>query len=85
MREKLTVIKVGGKIVEEEATLHKLLNDFAAIEGYKVLVHGGGRSATKLAARLGIDGRYPFCETPCERGGLRFRGRCEASECGISG
>ena len=38
--EKLTVIKVGGKIVEEEATLYKLLDDFAAIEGYKVLVHG---------------------------------------------
>ena len=37
MREKLTVIKVGGKIVEEEATLCKLLDDFAAIEGYKVL------------------------------------------------
>ena len=55
MREKLTVIKVGGKIVEEEATLHKLLDDFAAIEGYKVLVHGGGRSATKLAARRGIE------------------------------
>ena len=52
--EKLTVIKVGGKIVEEEATLYKLLDDFAAIEGYKVLVHGGGRSATKLAAQLGI-------------------------------
>ena len=48
--EKLTVIKVGGKIVEEEATLYKLLDDFAAIEGYKVLVHGGGRSATE--ARL---------------------------------
>lgn len=55
MREKLTVIKDGGKIVEEEATLHKLLDDFAAIEGYKVLVHGGGRSATKLAAQLGIE------------------------------
>ena len=55
MREKLTVIKVGGKIVEEEATLCKLLDDFAAIEGYKVLVHGGGRSATKIAARLGIE------------------------------
>ena len=53
MREKLTVIKVGGKIVEEEATLCKLLDDFAAIEGYKV--HGGGRSATKIAARLGIE------------------------------
>lgn len=55
--EKLTVIKVGGKIVEEEATLYKLLDDFAAIEGNKVLVHGGGRSATKLAARLGIESR----------------------------
>ncbi len=56
MREKLTVIKVGGKIVEEEATLgHIILDDFAAIEGYKVLVHGGGRSATKLAAQLGIE------------------------------
>ena len=55
--EKLTVIKVGGKIVEEEATLGKLLDDFAAIQGYKALVHGGGRSATKLAARLGIESR----------------------------
>ena len=36
--EKLVLIKVGGKIVEEEETLRQLLNDFAAIEGYKVLV-----------------------------------------------
>ena len=43
MKEKLTLIKVGGKIVEEEATLQRLLDDFAAIEGRKVLVHGGGR------------------------------------------
>lgn len=57
MKEKLTVIKVGGKIVEEEATLHQLLADFAAIEGYKVLVHGGGRSATKIAASLGIESK----------------------------
>lgn len=55
MREKLTVIKVGGKIVEEEATLKALLNDFAAIEGRKVLVHGGGRSATRIATMLGIE------------------------------
>lgn len=57
MREKLTIIKVGGKIVEEEATLCKLLDDFAAIAGYKVLVHGGGRSVTKLAAQLGIESK----------------------------
>lgn len=58
MREKLTVIKVGGKIVEEEATLRQLLNDFAAIVGHKVLVHGGGRSATKIAAQLGIESKW---------------------------
>lgn len=55
MKEKLTIVKVGGKIVEEKATLDQLLADFSAIEGYKVLVHGGGRSATKLAAQLGIE------------------------------
>jgi acetylglutamate kinase len=53
--EKLTVIKVGGKIVEDEATLAQLLKDFSAVEGHKVLVHGGGRSATKIAAQLGIE------------------------------
>ena len=53
----MTVIKVGGKIVEEEATLNRLLDDFATIEGYKVLVHGGGRSATKIAAQLGIESK----------------------------
>lgn len=55
--EKLTVIKVGGKIVEEEATLNDLLQRFSKIEGHKVLVHGGGRSATALASRLGIESK----------------------------
>ena len=50
--------KGGWQIVEEEATLYKLLDDFAAIEGYKVLVHRGGRSATKLAAQLGIESKW---------------------------
>lgn len=55
MKDKLTIIKVGGKIVEEEASLNSLLRDFAAIDGFKLLVHGGGRSATKVAASLGIE------------------------------
>lgn len=54
---KLTIIKVGGKIVEEEQSLKQLLKDFSLIEGNKILVHGGGRSATKLAERLGIESR----------------------------
>lgn len=53
--EKLTLIKVGGKIVEEPDTLQQLLRDFSSIEGHKVLVHGGGRSATKIASQLGIE------------------------------
>ncbi|MBN2767297.1 MAG: acetylglutamate kinase [Paludibacteraceae bacterium] len=52
---KLTLVKVGGKIVEDSETLKQLLSDFAKIEGHKVLVHGGGRSATAIAAKLGIE------------------------------
>ena len=46
---KLTLVKVGGKIVEDSETHKQLLSDFSKIEGHKVLVHGGGRSATALA------------------------------------
>ena len=42
-------------MVEDELQLSQLLRDFSAIEGRKVLVHGGGRKATKMAERLGID------------------------------
>lgn len=55
--DKLTIIKVGGKIVEEEETLYALLDRFASLPGHKMLVHGGGRSATRLATRLGIESR----------------------------
>lgn len=54
MKEKLSIIKVGGKIVEEENSLHRFLQDFSQLDGYKILVHGGGRSATRLASQLGI-------------------------------
>lgn len=53
--EKLTVVKVGGAVVEDEAQLSQLLSDFSAIEGRKVLVHGGGRRATAVAKALGIE------------------------------
>ena len=53
----LTLIKVGGAVVEDEAQLKRLLTDFAHIPGHKVLVHGGGRRATKVAAALGIESK----------------------------
>lgn len=55
MKERLTIVKVGGAVVEDELQLSQLLKDFSAIEGRKVLVHGGGRKATKMAERLGIE------------------------------
>ena len=55
MKEKLTIVKVGGAVVEDEAQLTQLLKDFCAIVGPKILVHGGGRRATKMAERLGIE------------------------------
>lgn len=55
--EKVTIVKVGGAIVEDNEQLAQLLTDFAAIPGKKVLVHGGGRRATKVAAALGIESK----------------------------
>ena len=57
MKHPLTVIKVGGAVVENDGSLDSLLRGFAAVEGRKVLVHGGGRRATAVAAGLGIESR----------------------------
>lgn len=54
-KESLTIVKVGGAVVEDEAQLAQLLKDFSAISGRKVLVHGGGRRATRVAEKLGIE------------------------------
>lgn len=61
-KKSVTVIKIGGNIIDDPKELTKFLTDFANIEGYKVLVHGGGKSATKMAQSIGlvpqmIDGR----------------------------
>lgn len=53
--DRLTIIKVGGKVVENPQSLNSLLDQFQKISGYKILVHGGGATATELAARLGIE------------------------------
>lgn len=54
-KEKITIVKVGGAIVEDPGQLDQLLDNFKAIEGRKILVHGGGRRATKVASALGIE------------------------------
>lgn len=61
-KKSVTVIKIGGNIIDDSQELKQFLSDFSKIEGYKVLVHGGGKSATKMAQSIGlvpqmIDGR----------------------------
>jgi acetylglutamate kinase len=60
--ESLYVIKIGGNIIDDERLLSAFLKKFAAIQSKKILVHGGGKLATRLAEKLGfpqqmVDGR----------------------------
>jgi acetylglutamate kinase len=55
MKEKLNIIKVGGAIVEDEASLQSLLMSFASMQDRKILVHGGGKIATAIADKLGVE------------------------------
>lgn len=50
----IKVVKIGGNVIDNEAALERFVADFAAIEGQKVLVHGGGKLATRLAEKLEI-------------------------------
>jgi len=53
--DRLTIIKVGGKVVEDTLTMNTLLDQFNKISGNKILVHGGGNIATEMASQLGIE------------------------------
>ena len=52
--EKLSIIKIGGNIIEDETSLNIFLTLFSTVEGKKILIHGGGKRATLLASKLGI-------------------------------
>jgi acetylglutamate kinase len=61
-KKPLSIIKIGGNIIDNPTELSQFLSDFSKIEDYKILVHGGGKSATKMAESIGlspqmIDGR----------------------------
>ncbi|MEJ7587944.1 MAG: acetylglutamate kinase [Ferruginibacter sp.] len=58
MMEKIFVIKIGGNVIDDNAALAIFLENFAAIEGKKILVHGGGKIATKIGDKLGIQSKY---------------------------
>lgn len=55
MKKTLNIVKVGGQVVEDDSRLNTLLGGFCAIPGFKMLVTGGGRTATRIASELGIE------------------------------
>lgn len=55
MKEKLNIIKIGGNVINDSTQLTSFLRNFATIKGLKILVHGGGRKATELAAKLQLE------------------------------
>ncbi len=55
---KLIVIKIGGNIIDDDAALQSFLKQFAALDGHKILVHGGGKIATAIGSKLGIEANF---------------------------
>jgi acetylglutamate kinase len=54
----LLVIKIGGNIIDDEARLALFLEHFSILQGHKILVHGGGKIATAIGAKLGLEPAY---------------------------
>ena len=54
MKKTLKIIKIGGGVIEDPEALQSFCKSFAALKGDKILIHGGGKSATLLAEKLGV-------------------------------
>lgn len=54
MNQQLSIIKIGGNIIENESELLKFLALFAKIDGLRILVHGGGKKANQVLEKIGI-------------------------------
>lgn len=55
MQQKLYIIKIGGNIIDDEIKLSAFLKDYANIAANKILIHGGGKLATKMAQQMGVE------------------------------
>lgn len=58
MKSNLSIIKIGGNVIENKTELSKFLLAFSHLDGPKILVHGGGKLATELGKKLGIESKY---------------------------
>ncbi len=57
MKPTLSIVKIGGNIIENKRELSKFASLFSNMEGFKILVHGGGKLATEIARKMGIESK----------------------------
>jgi acetylglutamate kinase len=88
--QKLFVIKIGGNIIDDPAKLSQFLKQFTEVEGYKILVHGGGKIATQIGEKLGlapqyIDGRRITDEATIDLVTMVYGGLINKNAIGLTG
>ncbi|WP_295812602.1 acetylglutamate kinase [uncultured Apibacter sp.] len=80
-KNQLTIIKIGGNVIDNPEVLFRFLQDFSTLKTPKILVHGGGKAATRLAVKLGvesimIDGRRVTNEEMLDVAIMTYAGLC---------
>lgn len=55
MKEDIKIVKIGGNVIDNPTALRSFIEDFAKLSGPKALIHGGGKEATRLSGKLGIE------------------------------
>lgn len=55
LKNVVNIVKIGGNVINDDDQLNSFLFDFAQLKGFKILVHGGGKKATELAGKLGLE------------------------------
>jgi len=58
MEKSLFIIKIGGNVLDDPESLDQFLDHFAALPGHKILIHGGGKIATRIGAQMGLEPQY---------------------------
>ncbi|MNU78193.1 Acetylglutamate kinase [compost metagenome] len=58
MKKEITIVKIGGNVIDNSDLLSQILSDFTSLSGSKILIHGGGKLASELSSDLGIESQF---------------------------
>ena len=80
-KEKISIVKIGGNIIEDENALKQFLQLFSKLAGKKILIHGGGKRATQFASKLGILQKWSTEDgLPTKKPGSHYNGVCRLGQ-----